>query len=153
MAVELQWTESSVIIEEPFSNTSGTTYTFTLKNIGTNSAQEVGLYIKSATLEGDVDNPSSDGVLADWYDALTKGEAAGSPAPGFHIIQGLSDVRCNFVQGDSAERSIPLTVGSGTDSDQLAPDEEVEIQMKYVPEAGDPVRRLYIEIGLVFAEV
>jgi len=153
MAVELQWTYSGDEIEEPFTNTAGVTYTHKLKNTGTNSAQGVGFYLRPATLEGDVDRPSTDGVLADWYDALTKGSAGGSPAPGFSITQGGDTVRFSHVLGGSAENPIPLTIGSGTDSDTLAPDEEVELQLTYNPEVGDPTRRLYVEIALIYVEV
>ncbi|MHA2062809.1 MAG: hypothetical protein ACXABY_00270 [Candidatus Thorarchaeota archaeon] len=153
MAVNLEWTYDDAVIEEPFANTAGVTYTHKLKNTGTNSAQEIGFYLRPATLEGDVDNPSTDGVLADWYDVLTKGSASGSPSPGWAITQGAVTTRFTHSAGDSAEDPIPLTVGSGTAGDTLAPGEEIELQFTYNPEAGDPTRRLYAEIALTFIEV
>jgi hypothetical protein len=153
MAVELQWKESGETIEEPFANTASTLYTFTLTNAGTNSAQSIGFYLKPATLEGDIDNPSSNGILADWYDVLVKGEAGGSPLPGFHLIQGASDKRFTFDEGSSAEVPIALTIGSGDGGGTLEPGEEVTIQMKYVPEPGDPTRRLYVQVDLTYTEV
>lgn len=153
MSVILEWTQSGSIIEEPLDNIASTTYTLKLKNSGTNVAQQVGFYLQPASLEGSVEAPSTDGILNDWHDVLTKGSAGGSPLPGFHIIQGMSDIRFSFDLGNNAENPIPLSIGSGVDSDQLGLDEEVTIQFKYVPQVGDPTRRLYVQVALTYTEV
>jgi hypothetical protein len=152
MSVEFTWTYNNETIEEPFADTAGTTYTHKLKNIGTNSAQNIGFYLQVASLEGDIDRPSTDGVLADWYDALTKGAIGGSPGPGFSITQGGATTYFTHDVGSSADNPIPLSVGSG-DGATLEPGEEVELQFAYNPDVGDPTRRLYVQIALAYVEV
>ena len=153
MAVELQWTESSSVISEPFGTANSTTYTFTLKNIGDSAALNVGFYLKPATSLGDIDNPSTDGVLSDWHDVLTKGDTGGSPLPGFRITQGVTATRFSYIIGDSVDNPIPLTVGSGVDGSTIAPGEEVEIELRYNSLAGDPTRRLYVQVDVTYTEV
>ena len=150
MAVELVWKSAGALIEEPEPLTAGLVSTVTLTNNGDNYATEVGFYLEKATLEGDVDNPSTVGILSDWYDILTWGAVV---ATGLSITQGATTTQFTHNLGCNSVAPIPLSIGSGLSGDTLGPGESVTLSLLLVPPGGTPARRLYTQIGITYKEV
>jgi len=160
MSVELQWFDSlgEEIDEDrhPLAMTAGTSYTITLKNIGTSIAHDVGLYLKLSTMDpiaeiGTV-YPSTHGVLIDLHEILTWG-SLGSGF-GYSIIQHSVPSIAVLGYGDSAENPIPLSKSDPLISgdDTLSPDEEVTITVMLVVNPITPAQRKYVTLEVIYTE-
>jgi len=146
----VELTSSSAIIEEPYTIAPSTTYTFTFINASPDNkrATNVGFYIKEASTQGARGFPSSEGVVVDWYDVLLWGAVVGE---GLFVTQGGSPIQFNLGAGANSGVAIPLSIGTGTDSDEVDPAASVDITFSVVPPAG-PARRLFFDIELVYNE-
>jgi len=148
MAVELQWTQSGSVVEEPFSENSGTSYTFVLKNIGDSAAVNVGFYLVSPTIAGEVDFPSSQGNPQDFVDVLNWGQVVGE---GFSITQGTTLTTFTHGLGDKASNAIALTLGATPGT--IAPGEEINLVFKTIVPGTEGARRLFVQVELAYEEV
>ena len=121
-----------------------TSYSFTITNTSTDKkATNVGIYLKEATNLGEVTYPSTEGIVADWYDILTWGDAA--PTDGAFVTQGATTTQFTTSLGTAAV-PIALSVGTGSNLDQIGPGESVTISIQVVVPGSVSARRLYFDI-------
>ena len=153
MAVQwtVEFTATSDIIEEPYTIADSISYEFTFTNTSPDNmrATNVGFYIKQASTEGERGFPSSEGVVVDWYDILLWGESA--PILGLFILQGGSPTQFTLSAGAGPGTAIPLSVGTGTDSNEVDPAASVNITFNIVAPVG-PARRLFFDVELFYNE-
>ena len=153
MAIEWQVTLVSTgeVIEEPLSVNPSTNYVFRFTNISsTGTAAEAGFYLKETTWTGELDFPSTEGSVVDWYDVLSWGSA--DPTEGAFITQGATTTQLTLEVG-TASNPLALTIGTGTDSDQIGPGESVDITLSIVVPGSVSARRLFFDMGIDFQEV
>ena len=146
----VEYTATSSIVIEPYTVAPTTTYEFTYTNTSPDNvrATNVGFYIKQASTEGERGYPSTEGIVVDWYDILLWGAVGGQ---GLTITQGGSPTQCKLTVGANQATAVPLSVGTGTNNDEVDPAASVDITFSIVPPAG-PARRLFFDIGLVYNE-
>lgn len=147
-SVEL--TSDGSLIDEPYAVLGSTTYEFTITNTSVDKkATKVGFFIKEAVTEGEKDFPSSLGKTIDWYDIL--GWGAANPLEGAFIVQNTVGVQCNYNMG-TASTPVPLTVGTGTDSNQVEPGASVTFSVLINVPAAVVARRLFFELELDYQQ-
>ena len=136
-------------VDEPELIVSSTTYTFRITNTSTDNtkAANVGFFLREADIEGEVDFPSSEGIVIDWYDILQWGEA--NPAEGMFLTQGLTTTQFTLSNGVISS-PIPLSVGSGTEGDEIESGASVDITIEVIPPGSVSARRLYFALDLDF---
>ena len=67
---------------------------------------------------------------------------------GLVIKQGLVETRFKTSQGDTYETRIPLSVGTGDDSDELSVGENTEVTIEITFPPGTPSKTFYVDLVL-----
>jgi len=142
MAAELTWYEDSLEVDEP--RTVSTTKTFTIKNVGDETATELGFYISVASSNGSFEFPSTDSPDINYSDIISQGNIG----YGLTIQQSSTTTRILSGVGDTYPTRIPLVLGSGTAGDELAVNEEVTIVVTVTFSPSFGAKNLYVDLFL-----
>ena len=136
-------------VDEPESISTSTQYTFRITNTSTDDTKaiDVGFFLREADIEGEIDYPSSDGIVIDWYDILEWG--TNNPAKGAFITQGVTATQFTLSNG-VVSNPIPLTIGTGIGGDEIVSGASVDITIKVTPPISVGARRLYFALDLKF---
>lgn len=151
MSVELTITDITTTpsyVAEPFTQSDGVEYTFRILNSGDTDANACAFYIKELDYVGELDFPSSNGLVVDWYDILTWGESV-TPTEGLLLTQDVTTTRFNLSTGASVTTAVPLTIGTGS-GDTIAAGDSVDIKIQVnIPGSVSP-RRLYYTLEMYY---
>jgi hypothetical protein len=142
MSAEYTYYVSEVVASEVQELIVSFSMTLTIANTGDLTGSDLGFYLQVASSNGPFEYPSTDSPAINLVDIL----AQGASGYGLTIDQDGTITRFTDEAGSSYGTRIPLTAGSGTDGDQLAPGATVEVILSLTFEAGTPSKNFYVDL-------
>ena len=138
----LRFYQNSSVMLDPF-QLSGVPVEFTVENLDTSTAENLGFFLKAATTVGDVDNPAEEPPESDYNDVLQWGADTFlglEPSGGLKVTVGADTTYFRFGKGDLKKNKIAfgdlVSGGSG----------DFTLELEAPP--GVPSRRLYVSLFL-----
>lgn len=144
MSAEFTFIQSTEEIEEPLEVGTVDSITFTIQNTGDVTGTTLGFYLRQASNDGSFDFPSTDSPAINLVDILKQGD----DGYGITITQGLTTTRFQNGTGDRYENRIPLSIGTGADSDQIESSATVEVTIDLEFAPGTSAKTFYVDIVL-----
>ena len=119
-----------------------TSLVITIVNSGDLTGTDLGFYLKVASNTGPFDYPSTDSPATNLMDIL----AQGNDNEGIVIDQNGNTTTFDSGAGSNYSNRIPLTIGSGTDGDELASGASIEVTLTLSFSVGTPSKNFYIDL-------
>ena len=142
MSAEYTYYIGSEVADDPVKLTNITTLVVTIVNSGDLTGTDLGFYLKVASNDGPFDYPSTDSPATNLADIIAQGLAD----YGITITQGLIETRFEPGVGDSYETRIPLTVGTGTNTDEIAAGATIDITLELSFASGTDSKNFYVDL-------
>lgn len=119
--------------------------TITITNTGDVTGYDLGFYLKVASNDGPFEYPSTESPATNLVEIVAFGQA------GNGLVITQDSVSTIFAEGvgDGYETRIPLTVGSGTIGDELAPGESVDVVLTLSFPGGTLSQNFYVDLVIL----
>ena len=141
MSSEYTFYISDVVAVEPLEMESTSTTSVKIVNTGDETGKTLGFYLRVASNDGPFEYPSLDSPAVNLVDLLSQGNLS----YGLSITQGLITTVFEPGVGDSYDNRIPLTIGTGTDLDEIIAGAFVTIELDVAFDSVLESKNFYVD--------
>jgi hypothetical protein len=144
MSAEYTYYVNAVIADIEELETSSS-LTVTITNTGDVAGTDLGFCLQVASNDGPFEYPSTNSPAINLVDIIAFGEA------GYGVAITQASATTTFAEniGDSYETRIPLSIGSGSSANELAPGSSVDVILSLTLPGGIPSQNFYVDLVIL----